>query len=138
MRPITDNMKTAIAQLNIKNGQLSLNFQKIRLLVDEAKKQQAELIVFPALSISGLCVGDRWLEEDFNSSIEHYNDELVKLADGIDILFGSIHRQHGVGLSDNPSGTQPVAHPLDVGHERPVGGDGGRCHYGHRHCFVGR
>lgn len=99
MRPITDNMKTAIAQLNIKNGQLSLNFQKIRLLVDEAKKQQAELIVFPALSISGLCVGDRWLEEDFNSSIEHYNDELVKLADGIDILFGSIHRQHGMRFS---------------------------------------
>ena len=99
MKLIINNMKTAIAQLNIKNGQLSLNFQKIRLLVEEAKQQKTDLIVFPAFSISGLCVGDKWLEEDFNASIEHYNDEVVKLSAGIDSLFGSIHRQHGMRFS---------------------------------------
>ena len=92
-------MKIAIAQLNIKCGQLSINFNKIRLLIDEAKRKGAELIVFPALAVSGLCVGDKWLEEDFKETIEHHNDEIIKMSDSIDILFGSIYRQHNMLFS---------------------------------------
>ncbi len=82
-------MKIAIGQLNVKSGQLERNFNSISSMVAMAKSQKADLIAFPAMSVSGRCLGDKWLDKDFVRAIESYNEKIVELSEGIDILFGS-------------------------------------------------
>ena len=92
-------MKVAIGQLNIRQGELKRNFAAVKRMTEEAKKEGAELIVFPELCLSGLCTGDHWNHQDFRDSVDAYNEQTVELADSIAILFGSSFCRSGLLFS---------------------------------------
>lgn len=83
-------MKIALAQIEVIPCRPDLNFQNIRKNVIEAKKENADLVVFPELCIPGYLIGDTWEEQSFIKDCIAYNNDVSSLADNIDIIFGSI------------------------------------------------
>jgi NAD+ synthase (glutamine-hydrolysing) len=58
--------------------------------LDEAKKQQADLIVFPELAIPGYLLGDLWEYEWFLRECEECGRKLIDASRGIVAVFGNI------------------------------------------------
>lgn len=55
-------LKLAIAQIEAGYGDLSANLQKHLDMIDAARSAGAEALLFPELSLTGYCVGERSLE----------------------------------------------------------------------------
>lgn len=83
-------MKIALGQINIQPGQCEQNFLACKAMINQAKKDQADLVVFPEMCISGYFIGDKWLDRDWIKTVESYNEQLKQLADGIGIIWGSV------------------------------------------------
>lgn len=83
-------MKIALGQLNVKAGQMSNNFQRMLEMIQQAKQQQADLIVFPEMAVSGYLLGDKWMDDAFCETVLDYNEKLKNASDGIGIIWGSL------------------------------------------------
>jgi len=89
------SLKTFIAQLAVEAGHLNENFKQMSEMIAEAKKEQAELIVFPELCVSGSCVGDKWYKGEFLRDLEKYNEQITALSEGIAVVWGNVIEQEG-------------------------------------------
>lgn len=92
-------MKIALGQMNVIVGQCEDNFNTMSLMINNAKNEGADLIVFPEMCISGYCLQDKWTDYYFLNTCVSYNERICKLSDGIGIIFGN------VALDDNKKGT---------------------------------
>jgi len=80
---MSDNLKIAIAQLNLHVGAIDKNLAAIRAARAEAAKLGADLLVTPEMSISGYQPEDLVLKPAFVAACEAAVDELAKdTADG--------------------------------------------------------
>ena len=80
-------LKIALAQIEVKAGHPDLNAAKMLKFISEAKKNNADVIIFPHLSISGSMIGDTEFQSAFNNDCESYIQDIVKASKGIIILF---------------------------------------------------
>ncbi|MBQ4253314.1 MAG: hypothetical protein II712_00660, partial [Erysipelotrichaceae bacterium] len=92
-------MKIAVGQLEVKPALMKKNFESIQMMVTQALIEKADLLVLPAFCVSGSCLLDRWLENDLIDEILSYNDRICALSENIDILFGSVCRNHSLLFS---------------------------------------
>ncbi len=83
-------MKIAIAQMDIIAGQCELNFNKMKQMITSAKKDRADLIVFPEMSITGYMLQDKWTDSEFLKTVMEYNHRLCGLSEGIGIIYGNV------------------------------------------------
>ena len=75
-------MRVALCQLNSTVGDLNHNLSRMRTWYDEAVSQNAELVIFPELALTGYPPRDLLELKDFNSQV----------AAAIDTLAGSTGR----------------------------------------------
>ena len=61
----------------------------LRMIAD-AKKQGAELILFPEMAIPGYLLGDTWEQESFIRDCESYGQDIIAASKGICVMFGNI------------------------------------------------
>jgi NAD+ synthase (glutamine-hydrolysing) len=59
-------------------------------MVIDAKKQGADLIVFPEMSVSGYIVLDKWLQTSFRNEMASANELIKSWSIGIGIIWGNI------------------------------------------------
>ncbi|MGI9302096.1 MAG: nitrilase-related carbon-nitrogen hydrolase, partial [Gammaproteobacteria bacterium] len=82
-------LRIALAQLNMRVGDISFNAEKIISNAEQARDElHADLIVFPELSLTGYPPEDLLMREGF---IEHTRTALEKVtahARGIDVIVG--------------------------------------------------
>lgn len=83
-------MKLYLCQMNVVPGKPSTNFETIRKNVAEAQAAKADMVVFPAFSLSGVMAGDLFLQQDFRNKCVEFGEKVAKLSKDIDILFGNI------------------------------------------------
>lgn len=83
-------LKTVIGQLAVEAGHLKENFVKMTQMIEQAKENQADVIVFPELCISGSCVGDRWFSQEFVNDLMKYNEMIARLSDDLAIVWGNV------------------------------------------------
>jgi NAD+ synthase (glutamine-hydrolysing) len=83
-------MKIALGQMEVIPGQPAINFQHMQTMIDDAINQQADLIVFPELCLSGYLLQDKWLDEQWVKEIASYNDKILALSNKIAIIWGNI------------------------------------------------
>ncbi len=83
-------MKVAIAQMKVLAGQPQVNFEKMESMISEAKNQQADLIVFPEMCVSGYFLADKYNDEYFVEILLSYNEKIKNLSEGIAIIYGNI------------------------------------------------
>ncbi|TFG82303.1 MAG: NAD(+) synthase, partial [Erysipelotrichales bacterium] len=83
-------MKIAMAQLHVKAGRAQLNLERMHEMVTEAKRQGADLIIFPEMSVPGYIVLDKWLQTSFRVEMAQANELIKSWSDGIGIIWGNI------------------------------------------------
>ena len=84
-------MKIALAQMNVIAGAMEQNKETMLRLVADAKRQKADLIVFPEMCTHGYLVGDKWLSSEFCRVADTFIDSMRQASHGIAIAWGSIY-----------------------------------------------
>lgn len=82
-------MKIAIAQLDYHIGNFEGNAEKMLKAVDEAKRNQADIIIFGELATTGYPPRDFLEFRDFIRKADNVVQQLVSVSDGIGIAVGS-------------------------------------------------
>jgi NAD+ synthase (glutamine-hydrolysing) len=82
-------MKIALAQINTHTGDFEKNRKKILENIKKAKDNQADLVVFPELSISGYPPRDFLDFDDFTEQCLEEVDNIAKACTGISAIIGS-------------------------------------------------
>lgn len=85
-------MKIAIAQLSYHIGNFEGNLAKMLAAVEEARSQQADLVLFGELAVCGYPPRDFLEFEDFINRCQASVDALKAVSDGIGIVVGSPSR----------------------------------------------
>src|SRR5437764_638820 len=81
-------MRIALAQINTVVGDLDGNAERIRSRLAEAKQEQADLVVFPELAVTGYPPEDLLLRPSFVQAARQKAEELAREARGIVALIG--------------------------------------------------
>lgn len=84
------NMRIAVAQIPTIPSAIQKNLATILSAIEDAKRQQAHLVVFPELAVSGYLLGDRWEHTGFIKDIETANETIRKASEGIVVVWGSV------------------------------------------------
>ncbi|MCC2607899.1 NAD(+) synthase [Planctobacterium marinum] len=83
-------MKIALAQMHVVPMELEKNLQTMLRMIDDAKQQHADVVVFPELCISGYLLSDQWLNRQFCQDLMQYNERLLEASRGITLIYGNI------------------------------------------------
>src|SRR5919202_655163 len=81
-------MRLALAQINTVVGDLDRNGERILRRLDEAKEQQADIVLFPELAVTGYPPEDLLLRPSFVAAAQAKAEELARSARGIVALIG--------------------------------------------------
>lgn len=84
------DMKIALAQLEVEAKQLSANYQKLTAMITDAVAQQADIIVFPALCLSGFAAGHHFLNRDWCQTAADYNELIRQQSADLLIVWGNM------------------------------------------------
>ena len=82
-------MKIALISMEVVPGRPDINAASMRQKIKEAKAAHADLALFPALSLSGLFLGNVWKQKAFLRDCTAYAEELAAAAEGITVVFGN-------------------------------------------------
>jgi len=83
-------MRVAVGQINPVVGDISCNVRKMSELIERAKGESADLIVFPELSVVGYPPKDLLLRPEMPQKVERCLTEIIKpLSQGIGIIVGA-------------------------------------------------
>lgn len=69
---------------------IKANLETMKTMIESAKKEQADTIVFPELCVSGYLLGDRFEYTDFINQLQKANDDIRSMSNNIVIIWGSI------------------------------------------------
>ena len=83
-------MKITLSQLEIIPSMPTNNAARIINYIEEAKNNNADMIIFPELAISGYLIGDMWESESFIRECEELGEEIIKASKDIFVVFGNI------------------------------------------------
>ena len=83
-------LKIALAQIKVIPGRPDLNAEKMLQFIQQAKAGQADLVLFPEMSIPGYLLGDTWEQPAFLRDCEAWGTKIVQAADTICVLFGNV------------------------------------------------
>ncbi len=100
-------MKIALAQLEVVPGFVDKNVGKMLGMIEQAKTEKVDLIVFPELCISGYILSDQWTNEAFCDSLMRYNEVLLDASKGIAIAYGNIYLDKEINARWNDSAYHP-------------------------------
>lgn len=88
-------MKIAVISMEVKIGQCDENMAYMKAMIQQAKQDHADLIVFPQNCISGYYVGDLFHDGAYCKYLDHFNQELIKESDDLAIVWGNVKYRSG-------------------------------------------
>jgi NAD+ synthase (glutamine-hydrolysing) len=80
----------AVAQMEVKAGDPEANVAKMLELIEEAKKQKVDVLVFPEMCVGGYLLGDDWNDDDHCEALMAYNDKIRAATQGIAVAWGNV------------------------------------------------
>lgn len=83
-------VKIMCGQMEIIPGRPDINFKKILELTAAAKERDADILLLPEMCLPGYLIGDVWEQQSFLDDCAYYAAEIVKSADNICLMFGSV------------------------------------------------
>lgn len=83
-------LKIALAQIEIIPGRPDINTRTMLNEIDQARQQQAQMIIFPEMSIPGYFLGDTWEQPSFLRDCEEYGQQIIAASVDLCIIFGNI------------------------------------------------
>jgi NAD+ synthase (glutamine-hydrolysing) len=85
-------MKVFVAQLNFKIGDFSQNLKKILSSIDLAKKDGADIVLFPELSLCGYPPEDFLLQRKFIEKMESLLPAIIDASKGLFVVVGLVRK----------------------------------------------
>ena len=89
-------LKIALGQLLVESGHPSVNVQKIKNMIAQAKEDGVDIIVFPQMCIGGYFLADKWYSSEWRKELLFYNEEIAGCSDGIGVVWGNIYEEKGI------------------------------------------
>lgn len=83
-------LKIALGQIEVIPGRPDLNTDKMLSMIKQARKQQADMIIFPEMSIPGYLLGDAWEQQAYLRDCEAFGREIIAAAQEICVIFGNM------------------------------------------------
>ena len=83
-------MRVTIGQINTTNGDIAGNVERILKAIEQAKRDQSDLIVFPEITIQGYTSFDWFLDPDVVRSALEPLDEIIRATQGLTAIVGTI------------------------------------------------
>ena len=80
----------ACGQIEIIAGRPDKNIKTILSCLEQAKKEQVNLLLLPELSVSGCLIGDLWEQTAFLQDCELYGRKIAEASQGITVAFGNV------------------------------------------------
>ncbi|RHK02358.1 NAD(+) synthase [Acidaminococcus sp. AM05-11] len=80
----------ACAQIQVEPGNPEANTKKALAYLEKARAQQADIVLFPELTIPGYLLGDLWEQNAFLRDCEAWGKELIAASKDLCIVFGNI------------------------------------------------
>ncbi|MCL1975789.1 MAG: NAD(+) synthase [Firmicutes bacterium] len=86
-------MSIAIGQMEVFAADLRRNKQSMLALIEVAKHNKAELIIFPELAISGLTAGAHFMDPAFLADCMRIGEDIAAMAGEITVIFGNVEKK---------------------------------------------
>jgi len=83
-------LKIALAQMEIIAGKPAENTKTMLTMIEQARQQQAHMIIFPEMSIPGYFLGDTWEQPTFLRDCFEQGQRIILASTNICIVFGNI------------------------------------------------
>lgn len=83
-------LRIALGQMEVIPGRPDLNCRTMLDMIEEARAQKAEIIIFPEMALPGYLLGDTWEQQAFLRDCEEYGRIIVAASRGICVLFGNV------------------------------------------------
>ena len=83
-------LKIAMAQMEVIPGHPDINTAKILSLIESARKQSVDIIIFPEMAVPGYLLGDTWEQTSFLRDCESFGQDIIQASQGITVMFGNI------------------------------------------------
>ena len=64
-------IRISTVQLSVIPGNIRANFEQIEREIQNARKQNTDILIFPELCLSGYMIGDLWEQNAFPVSYTH-------------------------------------------------------------------
>lgn len=100
-------MKIALAQMEVTPGRIDKNVRKIVDMIALARLQDADLVVFPELCVSGYILSDMWVSDSFCDALMDCNKMIAEASAGIAVAYGNIYADREVKRRWNDSKPHP-------------------------------
>ncbi|MDX6444703.1 MAG: hypothetical protein QOH71_1777 [Blastocatellia bacterium] len=91
-------MRVTIGQINTINGDYEGNVARILRAIDQAKKEQSDLVVFPEVTIQGYTSFDWFLDKDVLRSCLDPLNRIIEATEGLTVIVGTVRP------NDQPNG----------------------------------
>ena len=83
-------LKIACGQMEIIAGRPDLNTKKILQVINLARKESVDILVFPELAVPGSLIGDLWEQTSFLKDCEIFGQQIIAATQGITVIFGNV------------------------------------------------
>ena len=83
-------IRISTVQLSVIPGNIRANFEQMEREIQNARKQNTDILIFPELCLSGYMIGDLWEQNAFLRECERYGQKIADAAENIIVIFGNI------------------------------------------------
>src|SRR5436190_7428669 len=87
-------MRVTIGQINTTNGDYEGNVARILSAIEQAKKEQSDLVVFPEITIQGYTSFDWFLDPDVIRSALDPLEKIIPATEGLTAIVGTVRSSH--------------------------------------------
>lgn len=83
-------MKIALGQIEIIPGRPDLNTSTMLEMIEIARQNQAQMVIFPEMAVPGYLLGDTWEQMAFLRDCEYYGRKLIEASSNLYVIFGNV------------------------------------------------
>ncbi len=82
-------LKIALAQMEVRAGQPDINLEKMLKFIEDAKREEADMIVFPYMAFLSDIFDSTVINPSLSRDCESCNEDILKASEGITVLFSN-------------------------------------------------
>lgn len=84
------NLRIALGQMEVIPGRPDLNTRTMLEMMNQARRQDAHMVIFPEMAIPGYLLGDTWEQQAFLRDCEEFGRRVIEASQGLIVLFGNV------------------------------------------------
>ncbi|MBP5200134.1 MAG: NAD(+) synthase [Schwartzia sp.] len=83
-------LRIALVQMRVVPGRPDRNTETMLRCLADARKQNADLVIFPEMAIPGYLLGDAWEQTSFLEDCEECGREIIAASKEVAVIFGNV------------------------------------------------